>query len=40
MNNDELSLMGARGREYLKKNFDINKIILDYIEFYKEVLHK
>ena len=40
MNNEELIAMGNRGRELLKKNYDINKIILDYIEFYKEVLNK
>ena len=40
MNNEELIAMGSRGREFLKKNYDINKIILDYIKFYKEVLNK
>ena len=40
MNNEELIAMGSRGRELLKKNYDINKIILDYIKFYKEVLNK
>ena len=38
MNNEELSLMGSRGREFLIKNYNIEKIILDYINFYKEVL--
>ena len=27
-------------KEMQKKNYDINKIILDYIEFYKEVFNK
>ena len=40
MNNEELKIMGRRGREFLKENYDIDKIILDYIEFYKEVLNK
>ena len=40
MSNEELISMGNRGREFLKKNYDINKIILDYIKFYKEVLNK
>ena len=38
MNEEELSLMGSRGREFLIKNYNIEKIILDYINFYKEVL--
>jgi glycosyltransferase involved in cell wall biosynthesis len=40
MNDEELIAMGSRGRELLKKNYDINKIILDYIKFYKEVLNR
>ena len=31
MNNEELKIMGRR--EFLKENYDIDKIILDYIEF-------
>ncbi len=38
--NEELVSMGNRGREFLRENYDINKIILDYIKFYKEVLNK
>lgn len=40
MNEEELEAMGRRGREFLKNNYDINKIILRYIKFYKEVLNK
>ena len=40
MTDEELIKMGERGKEMLKKNYDINKIILDYIEFYKEVFNK
>ena len=40
MKDEELAKMGERGKEMLKKNYDINNIILDYIEFYKEVFNK
>ena len=40
MNDEELIAMGSRGRELIRKNYDIDKIILDYIKFYKEVLDK
>ncbi len=40
MKDEELVKMGERGKEMLKNNYDINNIILDYIEFYKEVFNK
>ena len=40
MKDEELQKMGERGKEMLKKNYDINNIILDYIEFYREVFNK
>ena len=40
MSKEELTLFGSKGREYLKQNYDIEKIIIDYINFYKEVLQK
>tara|TARA_Y100000294_G_scaffold137822_1_gene130952 strand:- start:1982 stop:2113 length:132 start_codon:yes stop_codon:yes gene_type:complete len=39
MSSEQLFEMGNNGREYLIKNFEINKIIEDYINFYKEVLN-
>lgn len=38
MRNEELKTMGDNGRKFLMENYDIKKIILDYINFYKEVL--
>lgn len=40
LSKEELTLFGSKGREYLKQNYDIEKIIIDYINFYKEVLQK
>ena len=38
MSSEDLKTMGNRGRKFLMENYDIKKIILDYINFYKEVL--
>ena len=34
MTSDELKIMGDKGREFLIENYDIKKIIFDYINFY------
>ena len=40
MSSQDLSLMGLRGKKFLKDHYDIENIILDYIKFYEEVLRK
>tara|TARA_Y100001958_G_C21183625_1_gene513088 strand:- start:407 stop:1447 length:1041 start_codon:yes stop_codon:yes gene_type:complete len=40
MSNEDLHLMGSKGRQFLIDNYDIEKIIMNYIEFYREVLEK
>ena len=37
MRDEELISMGSNGRNYLLKNFDMDNIIKDYIEFYRNV---
>lgn len=37
MNDNELISMGLKGREYILKNFNMENIIKEYIEFYQEV---
>ena len=39
MSSEQLFEMGNNGREYVKENFEINKVVEDYINFYKEVLN-
>ena len=40
MSSEQLFEMGNNGREYLIENFEINKVVEDYINFYKEVLNR
>tara|TARA_B100000029_G_scaffold501596_1_gene575347 strand:+ start:573 stop:845 length:273 start_codon:yes stop_codon:yes gene_type:complete len=39
MDSEKLYEMGNNGRDFLIENFEINKVINNYINFYKEVLN-
>ena len=40
MSSAELLLMGEVGRNFVKKNYDLEKVIHQYVDFYKEVIDK
>ena len=40
MTSDELLLMGKIGRNFIKKHYDLEKVIHQYVDFYKEVFEK
>ena len=40
MSSDELLLMGEVGRNFIKKHYDLEEVIHQYVDFYKEVFDK
>ena len=40
MTSDELLIMGKIGRNFIKKHYDLEKVIHQYVDFYKEVFEK